>query len=253
MISTKAMFAVAAALAIGSAAHAAPNLITNPGFDATSTSETNYFYGAGNYNVDAATGWKLGGYGLYIFAGTATSANVGNVPGFRLWGNPDNTPGAPGSVANGYVDSPSGGNYLGLDGDTTPGVQGTVTQTLYGLTAGTYRISFDWAAAQQTDQTGPTTESVIVNFGGQSQQTSYVSNASKGFVPWQRQSFDFYTAGGDTVLQFVASGTPAGLPPFVLLDGLNASAVPEPATWAMMIVGMGLVGMSLRRRKAAMA
>lgn len=34
----------------------------------------------------------------------------------------------------------------------------------------------------------------------------------------------------------------------VQFNGANA-AVPEPATWAMMILGMGLVGASIRRRK----
>ncbi|WP_353216896.1 CHRD domain-containing protein [Sandarakinorhabdus sp.] len=33
----------------------------------------------------------------------------------------------------------------------------------------------------------------------------------------------------------------------------NLGAVPEPASWAMMIAGFGLVGTSLRRRRAAMA
>lgn len=35
------------------------------------------------------------------------------------------------------------------------------------------------------------------------------------------------------------------------LRGLTASAVPEPATWAMLILGFGLVGTALRRRPAA--
>ena len=32
-----------------------------------------------------------------------------------------------------------------------------------------------------------------------------------------------------------------------------SNAVPEPATWAMMIVGFGLVGLSARRRREAVA
>ena len=35
--------------------------------------------------------------------------------------------------------------------------------------------------------------------------------------------------------------------------GLSSSAVPEPATWAMMIAGFGLVASALRRRKGARA
>lgn len=34
---------------------------------------------------------------------------------------------------------------------------------------------------------------------------------------------------------------------------LKGSAVPEPATWAMMIIGFGLAGVSLRRRAVAIA
>jgi len=34
---------------------------------------------------------------------------------------------------------------------------------------------------------------------------------------------------------------------------LNVAPVPEPATWAMMILGMGMVGMGLRMRRRAVA
>ncbi len=35
------------------------------------------------------------------------------------------------------------------------------------------------------------------------------------------------------------------------LDSISVAAVPEPATWALMISGFGLAGASLRRRRAA--
>lgn len=37
------------------------------------------------------------------------------------------------------------------------------------------------------------------------------------------------------------------------LPGISVQAVPEPATWAMLIAGFGLVGAALRRRRAALA
>lgn len=49
-------------------------------------------------------------------------------------------------------------------------------------------------------------------------------------------------------LSFLAQGSPQGVPPFSLLDGVSGSAVPESATWAMMIAGLGLVGGALRFR-----
>jgi hypothetical protein len=48
------------------------------------------------------------------------------------------------------------------------------------------------------------------------------------------------TAGGNTVTSFAQLG--AGAP-----------AVPEPATWAMMLLGFGAVGYSMRRRRTAQA
>jgi len=36
-------------------------------------------------------------------------------------------------------------------------------------------------------------------------------------------------------------------------DDIAANAVPEPASWAMLIMGFGLVGAAARRRKAAVA
>ena len=48
------------------------------------------------------------------------------------------------------------------------------------------------------------------------------------------------------------------VPIFIHTDFINASigapmAVPEPATWAMMIIGFGAVGSMIRRRRAVVA
>ncbi|GGE21097.1 hypothetical protein GCM10011529_29630 [Polymorphobacter glacialis] len=49
-----------------------------------------------------------------------------------------------------------------------------------------------------------------------------------------------------------SSGNPTGLRLEFLSSGITDS-VPEPATWAMLVIGFGLVGASLRRRKAVLA
>jgi hypothetical protein len=47
------------------------------------------------------------------------------------------------------------------------------------------------------------------------------------------------TAGGNTVTSLAQFGTGAGI----------NGAVPEPSTWAMMLIGFGAMGVSLRRRR----
>ena len=39
----------------------------------------------------------------------------------------------------------------------------------------------------------------------------------------------------------------------LLVSGSISGAVPEPATWALMIAGFALVGATMRRRKVALA
>ena len=55
------------------------------------------------------------------------------------------------------------------------------------------------------------------------------------------------------LLSFLSIGTPLGLPPAALLDGVSLTTVPEPATWAMMIMGFFGLGAVLRRRRVAVA
>lgn len=52
------------------------------------------------------------------------------------------------------------------------------------------------------------------------------------------------TSGGATLIGSLGSGS---------LVGLTAGAVPEPATWALMIGGFGMVGAAMRRRTASVA
>ncbi|MBN8808643.1 MAG: PEPxxWA-CTERM sorting domain-containing protein [Sphingomonas sp.] len=61
---------------------------------------------------------------------------------------------------------------------------------------------------------------------------------------------NFVAGGTSQTLSFLSNGTPNGLPPVALLDNVSlTAAVPEPASWALMIVGFGAMGYSLRRRR----
>ncbi len=62
------------------------------------------------------------------------------------------------------------------------------------------------------------------------------------------------STGGATSLEHVIlQGYNAGASYDIYWDNLNAAAVPEPATWAMMISGFGLIGFSLRSRRRTLA
>lgn len=53
--------------------------------------------------------------------------------------------------------------------------------------------------------------------------------------------------GGTGIASFTLSGG------YVIIRGFAGPAVPEPAAWALMIVGFGLTGAAMRRRVAAVA
>lgn len=58
-----------------------------------------------------------------------------------------------------------------------------------------------------------------------------------------------YNFGGDQVTQVIFSSAENSFE----LDNIAVSAVPEPATWAMMIAGFGMAGAALRRRRVTPA
>ena len=69
---------------------------------------------------------------------------------------------------------------------------------------------------------------------------------------WQSYGANFSVQSGD-ILSFSAVGTNDSLGGYV--DNITISAVPEPATWAMMIIGFASAGSMVRsaRRKQALA
>jgi hypothetical protein len=64
---------------------------------------------------------------------------------------------------------------------------------------------------------------------------------------WVYKSFDF-TANGPTETLTFQSTTGSAYGP--ALDNLSVTPVPEPSTWAMMILGFAGVGFLAYRRKA---
>ena len=71
---------------------------------------------------------------------------------------------------------------------------------------------------------------------------------------WTRVSYNF-VAGAPTTRVTFSNTLPAAARArgAVIDDVFLTVAVPEPATWAMLLIGFGMVGFAARRRNRALA
>jgi hypothetical protein len=242
---TTALATLTAGILISGAAHAG-NLVQNGSFESDSLG-TAHEFGA-SHDGQTLTDWtspNANAFNVYFPLGTATGPTNADT---RFGENGQYLHVLPANA------DPDGGAFVALDGDVN--YNGPLQQTINGLTVGDkYTVSFDWAAAQYADRTGPTTEQLQVTFGSDTQSTAVIDDASESATDWMTQKFTFTAGSTSQVLSFLSVGSPAGLPPVALLDGVSVTGVPEPATWAVMLMGFGGIGLAMRRRamKAARA
>lgn len=229
-----------AAMSAGNANAASANLVKNGDFSSTSAGN-NKQVGHGTPAADETllTDWTSyngnnGGYNFVLDSSKATT------DASRIW------------LKSSFTAQTNGGNFFASDALYYPGL---LSQSIGNLTVGSqYTLTFDYALGQQVGFTGANTDNywkVVFGADSTAQSTQKLSIANGGFSGWKTATMTFTAASATQLLSFMAEGSTPGAPPFLLLDNVSMiAAVPEPATWGMLLGGMGLIGFMARRRNA---
>ena len=184
----------------------------------------------------------LAAMGLSILASPAAAQVVAN-GGFETgdlsgWTTTGNDLLAAGSGFSAY--GAHSGSYFGALGDTTG--TGSLSQALSTVAGQTYTLTYYLATHGDSDS------SFSALWNGEALAGSELVNPNSNGV------YDFYsflvTGTGTDTLTFNETDVPS----WMALDDIGLTpnevgAVPEPATWAMMLLGFGAIGAVMRRRR----
>lgn len=267
------LLSTAVALFASAGAKAAPpNLVTNGSFEIVTN-------GLGQLDFTTTVpGWTATGPVLVTNALTANTSGTPSEYGLKIFENPDGGP---------VTASPDGGNFIAMPAGTEQGLLSSIFQSMSGLSnKRTYELSLYAKVVQDFGSSGGPIEDFTVTDQGYAfsqvrpdpmGQASAVYECLTGPRPSDcSRDWSLYTwiipfpIEPNEPLGWLMTGysfinpplppPPGGLGPqpdgrgvWWLFDGVKLTAVPEPSSWAMLIVGFGIVGAKLRfsRRKLA--
>lgn len=162
------------------------------------------------------------------------------------------------TAIDGWIVKGNGVDYVGSYWKAADGVRsvdlsalngGSIQQTIDTIIGKTYKVSF-WLAGNPDAGEGDKLVATSVSGDWVNNFTFTVTGANNHEnMGWKQYSYEFTAFDTTSTLVFNSqTRTPYG----PALDNVSISAVPEPATWAMMIIGFGAAGSMVRsRRKVA--
>lgn len=196
----------------------------------------------GSFETGDLSGWTVtdqaGGSGSWFIAGNGTGSPLNGFPTPTLTG---------------------GGSFTAQTDQGGPGSH-TLAQSFIGIAGETYILNFD-AFAVDLSGVGPV--GVGLNFNPPANQHVEVNILGLGssqiytgiFTPgWAHYTFNIssaITTSGVYTVAFSEVDNQLFLNAGIDNVSLTSGAVPEPATWALMLGGFGLAGVALRRRRVA--
>ena len=154
------------------------------------------------------------------------------------------------SLSNAQSVNALGYNTLNLTGDQTVGLWDSTGNLLASATVGTSSAvtgNYAWSTIAPLNLGAGT-----YRIGGTFTGGDFVSNlAGVTTAPGFTWLTDYQQQGAGLLFPTVTTNNFYGQNGIALVNLSLGGGVPEPATWALMILGMGAVGGALRRRQAA--
>jgi choice-of-anchor C domain-containing protein len=154
---------------------------------------------------------------------------------------------------NGYWQAADGTHSVDLSGLQNGGIYQDIATT----PGKTYDVTFDMAGNPDGQ---PAVKLLVVSANPVSNTTTpgvdafftVLGSGTKTNMGWTAESYSFVATSTSTMLEFSSADNP-NTPFGPALDNVAAFAVPEPATWSMMLFGFGGLGAALRSRRSKQA